>query len=372
MRIDNEHLDQNVSGLEQEQKNIDLRIKKGRINIFGLLGPAFSFKCLLSPSVKIHLFRTYTSPILQSGLSSFALRTSMLEPLAIFHRKTLRGILSLSRYSTTPALHFLLGELPIEGKIHRDVFSLFYSIWRNPDSKIYSIVKYLLETTQTNSRTWAAHIRYLSVKYDIPDPLLCLESDPPAKSYYKEFIHTKISAYFENFMREKAMKSSSMQYLNVSLTGLRGKKHPALSGIVTTHEVRKSKIHIKMLAGDFLTYQTKAERSGGSPHCRSCPETSPKTESLNHILTECFAYQDTRKRIFPEFIEACKTTKSKVSFEDILRNSETLTQFILDPTSITLDKRVHINDPALPSRDYCYTVNSIRMQKLYTKNNDKN
>ena len=38
-----------VSGVVQEQKNIDLRIEKGRGNLFGMLGPAFSFKCLLSP-----------------------------------------------------------------------------------------------------------------------------------------------------------------------------------------------------------------------------------------------------------------------------------------------------------------------------------
>ena len=77
VRVDNEQFGQIISGLEQEQKNIDLRIQKGRNNIVGLLGPAFSFKCLLSPSVKIHLFRTCTCPILQSGLSSFALRATM-------------------------------------------------------------------------------------------------------------------------------------------------------------------------------------------------------------------------------------------------------------------------------------------------------
>ena len=54
----------------------------------------------------------------------------------------------------------------------------------------------------------------------------------------------------------------------VSLTGLRGKKHPALSGIVTTHEVKKAKIHLKMLAGDYLTYELRANRSGGSPHSK--------------------------------------------------------------------------------------------------------
>ena len=139
--------------------NIDLIMSKARNNIFGMLGAAFSYKCLLSPVLKVHLFRTYTCPILQSCLSCFSLRTNMLEPLAIFHRKTLKGILNLSKYATTPAIHFLLGELPIEGKLHCDVFSLFFCIWRNPDSKIYSIMKYLLETSDENSRTWAVQIQ---------------------------------------------------------------------------------------------------------------------------------------------------------------------------------------------------------------------
>jgi hypothetical protein len=89
---DNDHLGQVVSGVSQEQKNVDARIDKGRKNLFGLLGPAFAYKCLLSPLVKMHLFRTYTWPILRSGLSSFSLRTTNLEPLSIFHRKTMRGI----------------------------------------------------------------------------------------------------------------------------------------------------------------------------------------------------------------------------------------------------------------------------------------
>ena len=79
----------------------------------------------------------------------------MLQPLTIFHRKTRRGILNLSKSSNIPALHFLLGELPIEAKIHKDIFSLFYSVWKNPDSKIYKIVKFLLEDSAENSRTWS-------------------------------------------------------------------------------------------------------------------------------------------------------------------------------------------------------------------------
>ena len=130
--------------------------------------------------------KTYTCPIIQSELSSFSLRSNMLEPLALFHRKILKGILNLSQYAATPAIHFLLGELPIEGKIHRDVFSLFYSVWRNPSSKIFSIIKYLLETSQNNSRTWAIHIKHLAAKYCLPHPLECLKSDPPLESTFKD------------------------------------------------------------------------------------------------------------------------------------------------------------------------------------------
>ena len=52
---DNDHLGQIVSGSKQVIKNIDNRLKKGRGSLFKLMGPAFSFKCLMSPVVKLHL-----------------------------------------------------------------------------------------------------------------------------------------------------------------------------------------------------------------------------------------------------------------------------------------------------------------------------
>ena len=69
---DNEHLGQVVSG--QRQDNIDLRIKKSQNSLFALLGPAFSIRCLLSPVVKLHLFRTFVCPVLRSGWSSLVVR----------------------------------------------------------------------------------------------------------------------------------------------------------------------------------------------------------------------------------------------------------------------------------------------------------
>ena len=265
---DNEHLGQVVSGKNQELKNIDLRLMKTRKSLFSFLGAGFSYKCLLSPKLKHHVYRTFICPIARSGLSSFSLRSAQIEPLSLFQRKTLKSILKLSHSAPTPSIYFLTGELPIEGKIHRDIFSLFYSIWSNPDTKIFEIIKYLLKNSCENSRTWSAHVKHLSCKYDLEDPLVYLSKDPPSKSVYKEMILTKITVYFERSLRLSAAKNSQINYLNVSTTGLRGRIHPALCIIITSYDVKLSRAHIKFLSGNYLTYKTKAEQSGGLPHCR--------------------------------------------------------------------------------------------------------
>ena len=155
-----------------------------------------------------------------------------------------------------------------------------------------------------------------------------------------------------------------MKYLNMSLTGLRGRQHPALSNIVTTQEVKKSRIHIKMLVGDYYTYDVKSSRSGGSPHCRACSDPTSK-EDLVHILTQCMSYREIRERIILEYSEVLITSESQLSMDEVLETNEHLCQFILDPSSFNLRKRINIRDPALHSlfrisRNYCYAINCER------------
>ena len=123
-------------------------------------------------------------------------------------------------------------------------------------------------------------------KYGLQDPLLCLRKDTPKKSFYKEEVMTKICAYYENSLRGHAATNSKMLYLNVSLSGLRGRAHPALSGLITTQEVQKSRIHLKMLCGDYFSYEVKSNESGGSAPCRCCAtSSSPTSENdANYFL----------------------------------------------------------------------------------------
>ena len=180
VKEDNDHLGLIVSNLSEEEKNVDLKLKKARGSLFKLLGPSFSSQCMLSPSLKLHLFKTFVASIARSGLSSMTLSSKHINPLTIFHRKILRGFLGLSDSAAVPSLYFLTGELPLHAAIHKDVFSLFYNVWSNPQTKIHEIVKYLLENSPKNSHTWSRNIRNLAQIYNIEDPLILIDQSQPS------------------------------------------------------------------------------------------------------------------------------------------------------------------------------------------------
>ena len=224
------------------------------------------------------------------------LRTNNLNPLSIFQRKCLRGFLHLSDKSPIPALFFLTGELPIEAKLHRDIFSTLYNIWLNPQTKIYSLVKYLMENSPNNSRTWSQHVKNLAQMYGIAD--VDMKSTPPPKTKYKSSILARITQFWETKLRKDAQNNSKMKYLNVNLIGLTGRCHPVLREITTTQQVSKMRLYLRMLCNDYYTYEQKAKHQGGSPACRLC--TSNEPESIEHILTICQNYSDVRERVITE------------------------------------------------------------------------
>ena len=158
-----------------------------------------------------------------------------------------------------------------------------------------------------------------------------------------------------------------MTYLNVSTTGLRGRHHPALSNMITTREVKLSRPHVKLLAGNYLTYKIKADQSGGSARCRIC--TSGSDESVSHVISTCQSLSDQRQKVLEDFHTLCKATKNKINFEEIVKSDDILCQFILDPTSLNLPVRVSLRDPLLTdffklSRDYCFLIDKTRIGLL--------
>ena len=165
---DNDHLGLMVSGIDEELKNVDKNIKSARDSLFSFLGNIFSYRCKLSPVVQHHTWSVFIKPVLRSGLAALPIRPPVLKTLTVFHHKILHATLKLSPYSPVAPLYFLLGELPIEASLHMDIFSLFWNIWSNQQTKAFEVLKYLLKMSDSSSLTWSAHIRTLFLNYNLP------------------------------------------------------------------------------------------------------------------------------------------------------------------------------------------------------------
>ena len=366
----NEHLGLLVSGAEEEQQNVDENIVKCRTSLFALLGPAYSYRCLLSPTVQIHLWRTCNLPRLLSGLAALPIRPVNCHALETFQKKTLRGFLKLSKSSPTPALFFLLGELPVEGHLHIRTLGLFHNIISNPDCTVYEIVKYILMMCSSNSTTWANHVQLLCMKYGLPSPLTLLQQTPViSRKDWIILVKTKVTVWYEQELRNCASANSKMRYLNVTVQGLSGQPHPALHHILSTQDAKKLRLHLKFLTCDFYCNELLSlNQPAVSPACDLC---SSPVDSLEHTLVTCVAMSDIRSRLYAELVNTVLQVQPtcRLLFEP--PSPPVLTQFILDCTSLNLPDTVRIpaHNPGISkiykiSRDWCYAIGSERVRRL--------
>ena len=367
---DNDHLGMVVSGIDEEIKNIDKNIRSARNTLYSFLGNIFSYRCKLSQVVQYHTWSVYVKPVLRSGLAALPIRPSVMKPLTTFQNKILRAILKLSPYSPIAPLYFMLGELPLEASLHTDIFSLFWNIWTNPQTKVFSVLKYLLMMASSSSVTWSAHVRILFQQYSLPDPLELLSGQPWPKERWKCRTQTAVRAYHEAVWRDKAASNYKLQYLNVQCTGLSSRPHPVLSWVQTTQDVEIVRPHIKLLCGDYLCYDYLSHDRGTDPQCRLCSSMSNQVtapvEDIEHILTQCLATSDAREE---RLVILLNTIAYPCSENNLLLNpsSKTLTQFILDCSSLNLpnDTRISPDHPAFIdiTRQCSYYVHAVHKHR---------
>ena len=228
--------------------------------------------------------------------------------------------------------------------------------------------------TDSSSLTWTAHVRLLFELYHLPDPLTLLNNQLWTKERWKMVTKSAVTKYHEVSLRNKAATNSKLSFLNVQITGLMGRPHPVLTSILTTRDVMSSRVHIKMLAGDYPCFSYLGSDRNQSPHCRLCkalsPQYSPPEENMVHLLTRCRATTDTRIRFTPELLNTISRNFPNNSILETSNHTH-LTQLILDPTSLNLPLSMRIS-PAhkdLPKvlfvcRNLCYAIHRDRSRQL--------
>ena len=365
----NDHLDQLISGDAAVQKNVDKNITKTRNCLFKLMGNPFSYSSLVNPSVQHKTWETFALGILTSGLSSLVIQpeSSPMKTLITFERKLLRAFLGLSKRSPVPSMYFLLGALPIEGIIARNSLSLFWSLWTNPETLAFKVVRYILVHAEENSRCWGIFIRHLTRRYNLPDPLTLLDSNPPSKGSWKSTCSAAIYSFHENDLQTKASVNDRLTKLHVSLQGLHS-HHPIFDHVTNARDVEKVKAQVKLLAGDLYLNDIIGERNNTSKQCLFCPAIEDEPHVFG--IHGCSVYEETRERIINDMMLASQqcVPPLKICFDD----DKKFVQFIADPGSYNLDHshRVNLNnaDDSVRMykvcRDYVFAILNIRERKI--------
>ena len=191
--------------------------------------------------------------------------------------------------------------------------------------------------SNSKSLTWSAHVRILFKIYGLPDPLRLLRGRAWPKDTWIQTVKAKVAAHHEGIWRSKAVENSKLNFFNVQVSGLAGRLHPVLTGILSTQEVMHSRVHIRMLAGDYPCQQYVSNDRNQDPSCPLCLSMFPGRAAQNysrvHLLTMCRVTAETRARKIPDL-----PNMLVLHFPNngllLNHNNAHQNQLILDPTSL--------------------------------------
>ena len=213
------------------------------------------------------------------------------------HRVTLCRLQKLA--STTPdcVVFFLGGSLPSSALIHMRQLGLLGMLARlGENSILQQLGRDVLLSVK--SRSWFHGIRSICQQYDLPDPLLTLQT-PPGKETWKRMCKAKILSWWEQRLRGEAALLSSLPYFRPSHMSL-SSPHPMWSMAETPFEVGKACTVASMLSGRYVTDHRARHWSNINPsgYCQLCTITRrPATPgTLEHMLLACPVLADTRKK----------------------------------------------------------------------------
>ena len=183
-------------------------------------------------------------------------------------------------------------------------------------------------------------------------------------------VHTMVRVHHEKELRLQALNNSKTRFLNVQTTGLSGRPHVALQGVLTTRDSLKLRSHLKLLCCDLLTGEIIAKEQGGDPSCRLC---FAPLETTEHLITTCRPLSHIKERLLPELLNVVIdiAPDCRILVEPY---SEHFPQFLVDCTSLNLPNGYRLS-PAHKdimkvfkvTRDWCYALTRARSRLLAAK-----
>jgi hypothetical protein len=157
-------------GIVRNGKNtVDIkeRLKSGRGTIYGLLGAGLQVRKGFSSITAHNLWKVYALPRMTYGLEIMPMTNKDKEQLEILQKKILKQNQGLPCRAANTGVYVLLGAVPVEMVIERNMLSTFMNIARNTLSVEYYILSRELAMKNENGKIFINRIQEILGKYGL-------------------------------------------------------------------------------------------------------------------------------------------------------------------------------------------------------------
>ena len=318
------------------------------------MGAGFHSMNGLKQCVNGKLWSTYVIPRLLYGLEVLDLKQSDLQRLESYQKKSLKQIQHLPDRAPNSASLALMGILPIEAVVHKNMLNLFWR-WLTSEGIEYDICLRQLAVKSPDEKSWFNRIRDLLYRYDLPSPSVLLEQ-PLSKSKWKSMIDKAIHAEVEGTWREDIQLKSSLKYINPNKVKV-GQCHPVWDTVRdNVYDSRRAQTKCRLLTGTYTLQSNKAvfNQHAVDPTCKLC-RGAPETRQ--HFLVECQALQKEREK----YLRLIEPIADRLHID--LSSPDAVTRLILDP-SVYTESVLDITNLEIQSRELIDILHRKRLRLL--------
>ena len=321
----------------------------------------------LAPSTCREMYIVYVIPRLLYGLEAMILKPKHYQMLEMYHRTTLRQLLSLPERTAIAASYLLMGILPIEGLLDIKQLTLFGTIANKPDSILHQIALRQLATKTLTSNSWFINIMKRCHKYGLPSPHHMIV-DPMPRNRWKKLVKSTVLGYWSTKLQLQAKEKSTLKFLAIENMST-SSPSLAVNGIhPNTRDVQRGRTKLRLLTGTYLLQSNRAKfnNSVPDPTCQLCNDAP---EDVHHFISKCLRLEEKRANLLHPIIQQLGGISSP-AVNSLFRNDR-LTRLILDCTHEELgDLALSYTDAEeieKLSRTYCYALHAERSRLMSTE-----
>ena len=328
-----------------------------------------------NPAASLRILSIYGTPVLMSGLASLVHSSKEIACLDQQYKRTVQNLLKLSTNSPPSLVCFISGSLPATAILHMKQFVLFSMICRLPEDPLNKHARQVLLTSSTSQNSWFVQVRNLFLQYQLPHPLLLLETPPP-KVAFKNLCKSKIVDFWETKLRNEAsFLPSFLPCFQPHFSSLSTPHRLLTTAGHKAYEIAKARIQLLFLSSQYRCGRLTRHWSSTNPegYCTfpSCFERE-LVESNEHILLYCPAYITSRQKMVSLAMKLANPDSRFLATSFLFSpSSKTIMQFLLDCSAlpeVISSAQQHgeeiYNDLFYLTRNWCFSIHRERSKRL--------